>query len=132
MSAGKIASEPFSVWRELGYRLLLDPLGKLVDWYQYVGETTWRCCKWPNHIKAPTSKRPGWRYGDKIVSWDMRLLAKELAVMASPHQVLSIRHYGWATKNQLCMLSPLLFLKLRGCRILPHVSLAVCRSRLLP
>jgi hypothetical protein len=48
-----------SVWRELGYQLVLDPLGKLVDCYQYVGETTWRHYKWPNHIKAPTSKRPG-------------------------------------------------------------------------
>jgi hypothetical protein len=79
-----------SVWRELGYRLVLDPLGKLVDCYQYVGETTWRHCKWPNHIKTPTSKWPGWRYGDKIVGWDMRLLAKELTILASPHQVLSM------------------------------------------
>jgi hypothetical protein len=29
-------------------------------------------------------------YDDKIVGWDMRLLAKELAVLASLHQVLSI------------------------------------------
>jgi hypothetical protein len=29
-----------SVRRELGYRLLLEPLGKLVDCYQYMGETT--------------------------------------------------------------------------------------------
>jgi hypothetical protein len=38
----------------------------------------------------------------------------------------------WATKNQFCMLSRLAFLKLRGCRILPHVSPAVCHSHLLP
>jgi hypothetical protein len=69
-----------SVWCELGYRLVLDPLGKLVDCYQYMGETTWRRCKWPNHIKAPAGKQLGWRYGDKIVGWDVRLLAKELAV----------------------------------------------------
>jgi hypothetical protein len=55
-----------------------------------MGETTRRRCKGPNHIKAPTSKRPGWRYGDKIMSWDVRLLAKELTILASPHQVLSI------------------------------------------
>jgi hypothetical protein len=64
-----------SIWRELGYRLVLDPLGKLVDSHQHMGETTWRRCKGPNHIKAPTSKRPGWRYDDKIVSWDVRLFA---------------------------------------------------------
>jgi hypothetical protein len=79
-----------SVWCEFGYRLVLDPLCKLVDCYQYVGETTWRRCKWSNHIKAPTDKRPGWQYGDKIVGWDMRLLAKELTVLASLHQFLSI------------------------------------------
>jgi hypothetical protein len=45
-----------------------------------MGETTWRRCKWPNHIKAPAGKQLGWRYGDKIVGWDVRLLAKELAV----------------------------------------------------
>jgi hypothetical protein len=50
----------------------------------------WRHCKWPNHIKAPAGKRPGWRYGDKIVGWDVRLLAKELAVLASPHQVFNV------------------------------------------
>jgi hypothetical protein len=72
-----------SIWRELGYRLVLDPLGKLVDWYQYVSETTWCHCKWSTHIKAQTGKWPGWRYGDKIVGWDMRLLAKELIVLAS-------------------------------------------------
>jgi hypothetical protein len=79
-----------SVWCELGYRLVLDPLGKLVDRYQYVGETTWRRCKWPNHVEALASKRLGWRYGDKIVVWDVRLLAKELAVLASPQQVFSV------------------------------------------
>jgi hypothetical protein len=57
----------YSVWCELGYRLVLDPHGKLVNCYQYVGETTWRRCKWPNHIKAPAGKQLGWRYGDKIV-----------------------------------------------------------------
>jgi hypothetical protein len=79
-----------SIWRELGYRFVLNPLGKLVDCYQYVGETTWRRCKWPNHIKAPTSKWAGWRCGDKIVGWNMRLLAKELTILASSHQVFSI------------------------------------------
>jgi hypothetical protein len=83
-----------SIWRELSYRLILDPLGKLVDSHQYMGETTLRHCKGPNHIKAPTSKQPGWWYGDKIVSWDVRLLAEELAVLASPHEVLSIGYCG--------------------------------------
>jgi hypothetical protein len=83
-----------SIWCELGYQLILDLLGKLVDSHQYMDETTGRRCEGPNHIKAPPSKRPGWRYGDKIVSWDMRLLAKELTVLASPHKILSIRHYG--------------------------------------
>jgi hypothetical protein len=59
-----------------------------------MGETTWRHCEGSNHIKAPASKRLGWQYGDKIVSWDVRLLAKELTVSASPHEVLSIGHWG--------------------------------------
>jgi hypothetical protein len=29
-----------SIWCELGYRLVLDPLGKLVDSHQYMSETT--------------------------------------------------------------------------------------------
>jgi hypothetical protein len=28
-----------SIWCELGYRFVLDPLGKLVDGHQYMGET---------------------------------------------------------------------------------------------
>jgi hypothetical protein len=57
-----------------------------------VGETAWRRCEGPNHIEAPASERLRWRYGDKTVSWDVRLLAKELTVLASPHEVLSIEH----------------------------------------
>jgi hypothetical protein len=76
-----------SIWCELGYWLVLDPLGKLVDSHQYMGETAQRRCEGPNHIKAPASKRLGWRYGDETVSWDVRLLAKELAVLASPHKI---------------------------------------------
>jgi hypothetical protein len=83
-----------SIWCELGYRLVLDPLGKLVDSHQYMGETAWRRCEGPNHIKAPASKWSGWRYGDETVSWDVRLLAKELAVLASSNKVLSIGHCG--------------------------------------
>jgi hypothetical protein len=83
-----------SIWCELGYRLVLDPLCKLVDSHQYMGETAWRRCEGPNHIKAPASKQLGWRYGDETVSWDVRLLAKELTVLASPHKVLSIGHCG--------------------------------------
>jgi hypothetical protein len=59
-----------------------------------MGETAWRHCEGPNHIKGPTSERTGWRYGDEIACWDVRLLAKELVVLASPHEVLSIGHCG--------------------------------------
>jgi hypothetical protein len=59
-----------------------------------MGETAWRHCEGPNHFEAPASERPGWWYGDETVSWDVRLLAKELAVLASPHKVLSIGHCG--------------------------------------
>jgi hypothetical protein len=92
-----------SIWCELGYWLVLDPLGKLVNSHQYMGENAWRHCEGPNHIKAPASKRPGWRYGDETVSWDMRLLAKELAVLASPHKVLCIGHCGGPPEtNSVC------------------------------
>jgi hypothetical protein len=64
------------IWCELGYRLVLDPLGKLVNSHQYMGETAWCRCEGPNHIKAPASERPGWQYGDETVSCDVRLLAK--------------------------------------------------------
>jgi hypothetical protein len=57
-----------------------------------MGETAWRRCEGPNHIETPASEQPGWRYGDETVSWDVRLLAKELTVLASPHEVLSIGH----------------------------------------
>jgi hypothetical protein len=55
-------------------------------------KTAWHRCEGPNHIKAPASEGPGWRYGDETLRWDVRLLAKELAVLASPHEVLSIGH----------------------------------------
>jgi hypothetical protein len=83
-----------SIWCELGYQLVLNALGKLVDSYQQMGEAAWRRREGANHIKAPASKRPGWRYGDEAVSWNMRLLAEELAVLASPHKILSIGHRG--------------------------------------
>jgi hypothetical protein len=38
------------IWRELGYWLVLDQLGKLVDSHQYMGKTAWRCCEGSNHI----------------------------------------------------------------------------------
>jgi hypothetical protein len=57
-----------SIRCELGYRLVLDPLGKLVDGNQYMGETAWHCCEGPNHIEALASKQPGWRYDDETVS----------------------------------------------------------------
>jgi hypothetical protein len=82
------------IWCELGYRLVLDPLGELVDSYQHMGETAWRHCEGPNHIKAPASKGPGWRYGDEAVGWNMRLLAEELTVLASAHQILRVRYCG--------------------------------------
>jgi hypothetical protein len=80
------------IWCELGYRLVLDPLGKLVDSHQHMGEAAWRLCEGSNHIKAPASKQPGWWYGDETVSWDVRLLAEELAVLTSPHKILGIGH----------------------------------------
>jgi hypothetical protein len=65
-----------SIWCELGYRLVLNPLGKLVDSYQHMGEAAWRRREGPTHIKAPSSKRPGWWYDDEAGSWNMRLLAE--------------------------------------------------------
>jgi hypothetical protein len=56
-----------SVWCELGYQLVLDPLGKLVDSYQHMGEAAWRRCEGPNHIKDLASKMPGWWYGVETV-----------------------------------------------------------------
>jgi hypothetical protein len=64
-----------SIWCELGYRLVLDLLGKLVDSHQYMGETAWHRCEGPNHIKAPGSEGPGWWYDDEAVGWNMILLA---------------------------------------------------------
>jgi hypothetical protein len=56
---------------ELGNRLVFNPLCKLVDCYQHMSETSWRCYQWSNHIKAPASRWPRWWDGDKILSWDM-------------------------------------------------------------
>jgi hypothetical protein len=68
-----------------------------------MGEASWRRCEGPNHIEAPASKRPGWRYGDETVSWDVRLLAEELAVLTSPHNVLGIGHRsGPPETSSLC------------------------------
>jgi hypothetical protein len=82
------------IWCELGYWLVLDPLGKLVDSHQHMGETARRCCEGPNHVKTPTSKGPEWRYGDEIVGWNMRLLAEELTILAPAHEILRIGYCG--------------------------------------
>jgi hypothetical protein len=57
-----------------------------------MGEAAWRHCEGPKHIEAPTSKRLGWWYGDETVGWNVRLFAEELAVLAPPHKILSIRN----------------------------------------
>jgi hypothetical protein len=54
------------IWCELGYRLVLNPLGKLVDSHQNMGEIVWHRCEGPNHVEAPTSKGLGWRYGMRL------------------------------------------------------------------
>jgi hypothetical protein len=44
------------IWSELGYRLVLDPLGKLVDSHQHMGETAWRHCEGPNISRLQHAK----------------------------------------------------------------------------
>jgi hypothetical protein len=83
-----------SIRCEFGYRLVLNPLGKLVDSHQHMGEAAWRRCEEPNHIEASTSKRSGWWYRDETVGWNVRLFAKELAVLAPLHKILSIGNCG--------------------------------------
>jgi hypothetical protein len=77
------------IWCELGYRFVLNPLGKLVDSHQNMGETAWRRCEGPNHVEAPTSKGPGWWY-DEAVGRNMSLLAEELAILAPTHEILRV------------------------------------------
>jgi hypothetical protein len=48
-----------SIWCELGYRLVFDPLGKFVHGHQYVGEAAWRHCEGPNYIEALASEDGG-------------------------------------------------------------------------
>jgi hypothetical protein len=57
-----------------------------------MGETAWHCCEEPNHVKAPTSERLGWRYGDEAVGWNMSLLGKELTILAPAHEILRVGH----------------------------------------
>jgi hypothetical protein len=80
------------IWCELGYQLLLNPLGKLVDSHQNMDETAWHRCEGPNHVEAPTSKRPGWRYSDEAMGWNMSLFAEELTILAPAHEILRVGH----------------------------------------
>jgi hypothetical protein len=82
------------IWRELGYRLVLDLLRKLVDSHQNMGKTAWCRHEGPDHVKTPTGKRLGWRYGDEAVSWNMRLFAEELIILAPAHEILRVGHCG--------------------------------------
>jgi hypothetical protein len=82
------------VWSKLGDRFELNPLGELVDCHQNMSKTSWRRCEGPNHVEAPPSERPGRRYSNEGVGRDMSLLAKELAVLTSSHQILGVRHGG--------------------------------------
>jgi hypothetical protein len=94
-----------------------------------MGETAWHHCEGPNHIKAPAGKRPGWRYGDETAGRDMRLFGKELAVLASPHEVLSVEHCSGPPETSFVCFPLPAFLKLRGCCKCLHVFPAICRSR---
>jgi hypothetical protein len=78
------------IWCELGYRLVLNPLGKLIDSHQNMGETAWCRCDGPNHVEAPTSEGLGWWYGDEAVGRNMSLLAEELTILASAHEILRV------------------------------------------
>jgi hypothetical protein len=60
-----------SIKCELRNRLVFNSLCKLAAGYQHMSETSWCCCQWPDHIKAPASKQPRWSDGDKIMSRDM-------------------------------------------------------------
>jgi hypothetical protein len=87
------------IWCKLGYRLVLDSLGKLIDSHQHMRETAWRRCEGPNHIKAPTRKGLGWQYGDEAVGWNMRLLAEELTILAPAHEILRIGYCSGPPKT---------------------------------
>jgi hypothetical protein len=78
------------IWRELGYRLVLNPLCKLVDSHQNVGETAWRRREGPDHVEAPTSKRPRWWYSDEAMGWNMSLFAEELTILAPAHEIFRV------------------------------------------
>jgi hypothetical protein len=87
------------IWCELGYRLVLNPLGKLVDSHQNMGEPAWRRCEGPDHVEAPTSKGLGWRYGDEAMGRNMGLLAEELTILALAHEVLRVQYYSGPPKT---------------------------------
>jgi hypothetical protein len=59
-----------SIRCDLGDRLVLNPLYKLVDGYQHMSKNSSHCFQRPYHIKAPACEQPGWWYGE-IMSWDM-------------------------------------------------------------
>jgi hypothetical protein len=59
-----------------------------------MGETAWCRREGPDHVETPTGKRPRWRYGDEAVSWNMRLFAEELTILAPAHEVLRVGHRG--------------------------------------
>jgi hypothetical protein len=69
-----------------------------------MGETAWRLCEGPNHVEAPTSKGPGWRYGDETVGRNMSLLAEELTILAPAHEILRVGYYsGPPETSHICL-----------------------------
>ena len=62
-------------------RLVLDPLGELVNGDVYVPETTWRWLERPNHIQSPACEGPGGWYCLDLMCWYVDSLGEELTTL---------------------------------------------------
>jgi hypothetical protein len=70
----------------------LDLLGELVDRYEEMSEAPGRLSERPHHVEVPDGERP--RDGDGLerLRREVSLSSAELAALATPYDVLGVRH----------------------------------------
>ena len=89
-----------SIWWDLDNGFVLDPFGKLVDYYQHMIESSWSYGKGSDHVQTPLGKQPWSRDCNQVVCCDMGLLAKELTARTYSDEVFCVWYSSWPEETR--------------------------------
>jgi len=71
---------------------VFDPLGEFINADVDLAETSWHGLERSNHIQSPVCKGPRCRNHLQVLSWDMDLFSKKLAVLTSADKCFGITY----------------------------------------